>query len=124
MKRTIVTTLALLSFSAVAAFSQSNGTSSTGSSTATPPPVTGKTIHQRKVNQQKRIGQGVKSGSLTAGETAKLEKKEKKINKEERNMRSENGGKLTKADKAKINRQQNRVSKQIYKKKHNARKRG
>ena len=66
----------------------------------------------------------MKSGSLTAGETAQMEKKEKKINKEERNMRSENGGKLTKTDKAKINRQQNRVSKQIYKKKHNARKRG
>jgi hypothetical protein len=116
MKRTIVSTLALLSFAAVAAFGQSNATSP-----ATP---TGKTIRQRKVKQQKRIAQGVKNGSLTPGETARLEKKERKINKEERRMRRRNDGKLTRADKARLTRQQNRTSKQIYKKKHNDRKRG
>ena len=38
--------------------------------TVAPPPGT---IHQRKENQQDRIAQGVKSGQLTAGETAHLE---------------------------------------------------
>ncbi|HWF04094.1 MAG TPA: hypothetical protein VHA06_10425 [Candidatus Angelobacter sp.] len=80
-------------------------------------------VNARDRTQQQRIGQGVKSGSLTAGETANLEKKEAGLNKEEHNDREANGGKLTGAEKTKINRQQNRVSKQIYKDKHNARQR-
>ena len=34
-------------------------------------------INQRKNAQQERIGQGVKSGQLTAGETARLERQER-----------------------------------------------
>ena len=44
-----------------------------GSATPAAAPAT---IHQRKVNQQARIAQGVKSGQLTAAETANLEKRE------------------------------------------------
>lgn len=77
-------------------------------------------IAQRKENQQDRIANGVKSGQLTAGETANLETKEAAINKETRTDRAANGGKLTGAEKAQINRQQNQVSKQIYADKHNA----
>lgn len=83
-------------------------------------PVTGKTIQERKDNQQNRIANGVQSGQLTAGEAANLEKKESTINKEEGAMRTVDGGKLTNADKAAINRQQNRLSNQIYADKHNA----
>jgi hypothetical protein len=78
-------------------------------------------IADRKENQQDRIAQGVKSGQLTAGETAHLENKEARINRETRNDRAANGGKLTNAEKAKVNRQQNRVSKDIYRDKHNNR---
>ena len=39
-------------------------------------PVTGKTIQERKVEQQHRIAQGVQSGQLTAGETARIEHQE------------------------------------------------
>ena len=46
-------------------------------------------------NQQERIAQGVKSGQLTAGETAHLEGREAAINKEVHNDRVANGGKLT-----------------------------
>ena len=77
-------------------------------------------IAQRKENQQDRIANGVKSGQLTAGETANLEKKEAAINKETRTDRAANGGKLTSAEKAQVNRQQNQVSRQIYADKHNA----
>src|SRR6202035_3583458 len=77
-------------------------------------------IAQRKENQQDRIANGVKSGQLTAGETANLEKKEAAINKETRADRAANGGKLTGAEKAQINQQQNQMSKQIYADKHNA----
>src|SRR5580700_8663946 len=78
-------------------------------------------IAQRKENQQDRIAQGVKSGQLTAGETAKLEKQQQGINREEAGMREANGGKLTGADKKALNQQQNRASRNIYNKKHNGR---
>jgi len=77
-------------------------------------------VAQRKENQQDRIAQGVKSGQLTAGETAKLENKEAAINGETRADRAANGGKLTPAEKARVNRQQNHLSNQIYNDKHNA----
>ena len=75
-------------------------------------------IQQRKENQQKRIAQGVNSGSLTPHETAHLEHQESKLNKEVRHERKENGGNLTNKEKAQVNRQQNRVSKEIYNQKH------
>ena len=75
-------------------------------------------VGQRRENQQDRIAQGIKSGSLTAGQTAKLENKERALNGEIAGDRAANGGRLTKAERAKINRQQNGLSKQIYKKKH------
>ena len=77
-------------------------------------------VGQRKENQQDRIAQGVKSGQLTAGETANLEKKESSINQEVRTDRSLNGGKLTTGEKKIVNQQQNQMSNQIYKDKHNA----
>jgi hypothetical protein len=77
-------------------------------------------IAQRKENQQDRIAQGVKSGQLTAGETARLETKEARVNKEIRTDRAANGGKLTGGEKAQVNRQQNKMSKAIYKDKHNS----
>ena len=79
-------------------------------------------ILDRKENQQKRIGNGVKSGALTAGETAKLEHKESKLNKEIRTDRKANGGNLTNNEKKQVNQQQNKLSNQIYDDKHNTRK--
>jgi hypothetical protein len=75
-------------------------------------------IGQRRENQQDRIAQGIKSGSLTAGQTAKLENNERALNGEIAGDRAANGGKLTKAEKTRINRQQNALSKQIYRDKH------
>lgn len=88
-------------------------------SAATEPPVKDKnTIGERKENQQDRIGRGVGNGSLTAGEAARLEKKEKALNAETREMRAD--GKLTPAERARVTRQQNRLSHQIYRQKHDA----
>ena len=85
---------------------------------------TSATINQRKENQQDRIAQGVKSGQLIPGETAKLEHQEAGINKEQKGMRAQDNGHLTKADKSLVNKQQNQESKRIYRDKHNARKTG
>src|SRR3984893_10021552 len=76
------------------------------------------TIKDRKQNQQKRIAQGVKSGSLTPHETAHLENQEAKLNKEVRTDRKANGGNLTNKEKAQVNHQQNKLSKEIYNQKH------
>lgn len=77
-------------------------------------------IQQRKENQQGRIANGVKNGSLTPHETANLEHKESGLNKEIRSDRKANGGNLTNNEKKQVNRQQNRLSKQIYRDKHNS----
>ena len=75
-------------------------------------------IHDRKENQQDRIAQGVKNGTLSPKETANLENKEAGLNKEIRTDRKANGGNLTNKQKAQVNRQQNRLSKNIYRDKH------
>lgn len=77
-------------------------------------------VDQRKENQQDRVAQGIKSGQLTSGEAAKVEKKEAAINQEVHTDRTLNGGKLTGQEKQTINRQQSQMSKQIYADKHNA----
>jgi hypothetical protein len=77
-------------------------------------------VGQRRENQQDRIAQGVKSGQLTAGETAKLENQQKGINQQVAADRKANGGTLTKGEKAQVNHQQNQASKNIYNKKHNS----
>ena len=92
---------------------------STGGASTTSTTPTSKTINQRKENQQDRIGQGIQSGQLTAGEASKLETKESDLNKEERLMRTEDNGKLTSADKNALTQQQNQLSNRIYKDKHN-----
>src|ERR1700686_3677793 len=100
--------------------SASPSTPATPAAAPTPAAKAKPTVAQRKENQQDRIAQGVKSGQLTAGETANLETKEASINGETKADRAANGGKLTATEKKQINGQQNQVSKQIYNHKHNA----
>jgi hypothetical protein len=105
---------AVMLMAGTAAMAQSASTTTTTTATTDP------SIAQRKENQQDRIANGVKSGQLTAGETANLETKEAAINGETRADRAANGGKLTAAEKTQINGQQNKLSNQIYQDKHNA----
>jgi len=81
-------------------------------------------VGQRQRNQQERIGQGIKSGQLTARESSHLEGREAGVNHEIAKDRAANGGKLTAGEKAQVNRQENRNSKAIYNRKHNTRTRG
>ena len=76
-------------------------------------------INARRINQQDRIAQGIRSGQLTAGETARLEHQESGINREVRRDRAANGGSLTLGERAQVNRQLNRESARIYRAKHN-----
>jgi len=70
-------------------------------------------IGQRKVDQQDRIANGVKSGQLTAGETSRLEH-------QEAGMRAQDNGHLTGQDRKTLHAQQNQESRRIYRDKHNA----
>jgi hypothetical protein len=83
--------------------------------TAPPPGTEGARSH----DQQQRIGQGVQSGQLTAGETSHLEGREASVNHEKRAMRAGDDGHLTAGDRRALNRRQNHISKSIYKDKHN-----
>jgi hypothetical protein len=76
-------------------------------------------IVRREVNQQARIAQGVRSGELTAAETARLEAREAILNREIRRDRVDGGG-LSTHERAKIERQQDRLSRSIYRQKHDA----
>jgi hypothetical protein len=115
MKSIRLTLVAALLFAPAALFAQ------TSAPTLPPSQATAKTIHNRKVDQQKRIAQGVQSGQLTAGETSRLEHQEAGINNEEQGMRAQDNGHLTAADKKIIDRQQNQESRRIARAKHNKR---
>ena len=66
---------------------------------------------QRDVNQQQRIEQGLKNGSLSTGEASRLERGEARIDRMESN--AEKDGKLSPAEKARIQRAQNQESRRI-----------
>jgi len=70
------------------------------------------------VNQQQRIEQGLKSGSLNTREASQLERGEARIERMESNAAKD--GKLSPAEKARIQRAQNQESRQINRLENNA----
>jgi len=73
---------------------------------------------QRNINQQQRIEQGVKSGSLTTRETAKLEGGESRIDRAE--ARAGADGKVSAKEQARLRKKENRQSARIHREKHDA----
>ena len=73
---------------------------------------------QRDVNQQARIENGLKDGSLSTKEAAKLEKEESHVDRLQ--AKDLKDGKLTNAERAQLNAAQNKVSADIAADKHNA----
>ncbi len=76
-------------------------------------------IGARRENQQDRIAQGIRSGSLTPGETTGLERQQARIAGRIGQQRAANGGPLTPAQRRQDNKALNRSSNRIYRKKHN-----
>jgi hypothetical protein len=72
---------------------------------------------QRDVNQQTRIESGLKDGSLSTKEAAKLEKEESRVDRLQ--AKDLKGGKLTNAERAQLNAAQNKVSTDIAGDRHN-----
>jgi hypothetical protein len=73
-------------------------------------------INERQKDQQERIGQGVKSGELTAKETARLERQQHRIQRDKRQAKAD--GTVTKAERAEIRARQNNASRNIAHQKH------
>lgn len=93
----------------------------TPATTATIAPVNRRmNIEARQRRQQHRIAQGVRSGQLSAGETARLERREAGIERREQKMRF-SGGKFTPGERRAVQKQLNSTNRQIYRAKHNKR---
>jgi hypothetical protein len=75
-------------------------------------------VGDRQNNQQQRIANGIRNGSMNANQAAHVEQREQNINRSVAADRAANGGKLTKQEKQNINKRQNSTSKQIYNDKH------
>ena len=99
LNRTLIA--AALSLACAGAFAQTNAA----------------TTQQRDVNQQTRIENGLKDGSLSTKEAASLEKEQGKV--DHLQARDLNNGSLSAGERARLNAAQNKVSADIRADKHN-----
>lgn len=76
-------------------------------------------VDQRQIEQQQRIGQGVQSGSLTAGEAVRLEKGQAHVQAVENRAKAD--GVVTPAERAHLQHAQNVQSRRIAQEKHDRR---
>ena len=81
------------------------------------PGVNSRKINARQLKQQRRIGQGIRSGSLTRRETVKLGSQQVRIQHKKRQFKAD--GHFTRGERLKVHRSQNRASRNIFRKKHN-----
>lgn len=73
-------------------------------------------VDQRQLNQERRIEQGVASGSLTPREAARLERGQAHVERME--TRAQADGTVTRAERQRIEHAQDVQSRQIYREKH------
>lgn len=79
------------------------------------------TVDQHHYDQQRRIAQGERSGSLTPHEARRAERQQGRIDRTEARMRYRHGGHLTYRDRMRLQHRENRASRHIYRAKHNGR---
>jgi len=75
-------------------------------------------VNKREQNQQNRVANGLKNGTMNAQQASNIEKREASVQNQEQKDMAANGGHLTKAEQRQLNARQNRISKSIYKDKH------
>src|SRR5271156_7226933 len=108
----------LMLVSAASAQTQDSNTSGAGPGVVDPGHPRVNEVNTREQNQQNRIANGEKNGTMTPGQAAHVEKQEQHIdNQEKRDMAAHNGH-LTKGEQRQLNREQNKTSREIYKDKH------
>ena len=102
-----------------AAAAQQDNTSGAGAGQVDPGHPRVNQVNQRETNQQNRIANGVKTGQLTPGQTARLERGEQRLQNNEKKDMAKDNGHLTKKDQHQLNREANHMSKRIAVDKHN-----
>jgi hypothetical protein len=70
-------------------------------------------VNHRLANQNRRIHNDVKDGTMTKGQAAQAHHEDHQVRQEERDMASQNGGHITKAEQGVLNHQENGISNQI-----------
>jgi hypothetical protein len=75
-------------------------------------------VNDRLENQDQRIDEGVKHGTLTPQEARKLHHEDHAIRRQERRYARHHGGHISKEEQEKLNREENHVSNQIHQEKH------
>ena len=73
-------------------------------------------VDNRQHRQQRRIRRGVRNGSLTKKEAAKLEAGQAKTRRMERRAKAD--GNVTRKERAKLQHRENKTSRRIYRQKH------
>ncbi len=84
-------------------------------------PAAAQPVDARQHRQDARIDQGVRSGELTRGETARLNRREVRLHRYEARARYQHDGYLTGHNRRVMRRMENRDSRAIYRLKHNDR---
>jgi hypothetical protein len=78
-------------------------------------------VDRREHRQQRRIRHGVRSGSLTRREAARLEAQQARTRRLEAKAKSD--GTVTRRERARLQSRENRTSRHIYRQKHDAQRR-
>src|SRR5271166_907012 len=108
----------LMFVGAASAQTQDSNTSGAGPGVVDPNHPRVNEVNQREQNQQDRIANGVKNGTMTPGQAAHVEKQEQHIENQEKADMAAHNGHLTKREQRQLSKEQNRTSKEIYKDKH------
>ncbi|MGA9978438.1 MAG: hypothetical protein WBQ08_07380 [Candidatus Sulfotelmatobacter sp.] len=108
----------LMLVGAASAQTQDSNTAGAGAGVVDPNHPRVNEVNGREQNQQDRIANGEKNGTLTPGQAAHLENREARTENQQRADMAAHNGHLTKAEQNKLNREQNKTSRQIYKDKH------
>jgi hypothetical protein len=70
-------------------------------------------VNGRLANQNRRIHNDVKDGTLSKGQAAQLHHEDHQVRQEERDMASQNGSHITRQEQRTLNQQENGISNQI-----------
>lgn len=70
-------------------------------------------VNHRLANQNKRIHQDVKNGTLSKAQAGQLHRDDHQVRHEERDMAGQNGSHLTKPEQTVLNGQENKLSSEI-----------
>jgi hypothetical protein len=70
-------------------------------------------VNHRLANQNRRIHNDVKNGTLTRGQAGAVHREDHQVRQEERDMASQNGSHITKPEQRVLNGQENAISSQI-----------